>query len=351
LPFAAPFSIFGVLHHIRDLSMKTLGTLLCTGMMVWAAPALAGFEFTPRVPEPARQAPVALEAPAAALYEPMPIIPAEPVSAEPLAPLAPPPAADPVISEAVSRADEEQVYVRRQRAQVTSTKMIKSQPMEAEALLTATANKDHLVESGRLVINPYPLEGDAIHGGDGGRTSVEQAMMEESGMLRPVKTPGSSRAGLVARARPATAQPLMKENDFGDDVLISSNMTPFPGERTNVADIEAEPVPAMPKPAKLSLEEKTVPPTNTSPRRTTETSANAGFSEAVGFGRDLPLALALSQVVPPEYSYSFARNVNVGTTVSWQGGKPWNQVLDEMLAQNGMKADIEGGQVTIHNAS
>lgn len=331
--------------------MKTLGTLLCTGMMVWAAPALAGFEFTPRAPEPARQAPVALEAPESAVYEPMPIIPAEPVSAEPLAPLVPPPAADPVISEAVSRADEEQVYVRRQRAGEASSKVIKSQPMEAEALLTATANKE-LVQPERLVINPYPLEGAAIHGGDGGRTGVEQAMMEESGMLRPVKTPGSSRAGLVARARPAMAQPLKKENDFGDEVLVSSNMTPFPGEKANVADIEAEPVSMMPTPAKLRPEEKVaVPPTNVSPRGTSETSANAGFTEAVGFGRDLPLALALSQVVPAEYSYSFARNVNVGTTVSWQGGKPWNQVLDEMLAQSGMKADIEDGQVTIHNAS
>jgi hypothetical protein len=326
--------------------MTKLGTLLCTGMMVWAAPALAGFEFTPRAADPAPQA-APMEA-APAIEQPMPIIPAEPVSAEPLPP---PPAADPVLSKAVSRAEEEQVYVRRQRDTQMPSNVLKSKPMEAEALLTATANKEPLVDSGRLVINPYPLEGDAIHGGDGGRTSVEQAMMEESGMLRPVKTPGSSRAGLVARARPTAAQPLKKENDYGDEVLLSSNMTPFPGEEPRMSDIEAAPIPAMPTPAPLTMEEKIAPPTNVAPRQSTAAPASAEFTEAVGFGRDLPLALALSQVVPPEYSYAFARNVNVGTTVSWQGGKPWNEVLADMLAQNGMKADITDGQVVIHNAS
>ena len=328
--------------------MKTLGTLLCTGMMVWAAPALAGFEFTPRAADPAPQVAAPMQAPAA-LEEPMPIIPSEPVSAEILPP---PPAADPVLANPVSRAEQEQVYVRRQRDNQLPSKVMKSKPMEAEALLTATANKQPLVEPERLVINPYPLEGAAVHGGDGGRNSVEQAMMEESGMLRPVKTPGSSRAGLVARARPAAAQPVKAEKDYGDEVLVSSNMTPFPGEEPKMSDIEAVPVSAMPKPAPIQIEERVSAAPDMAPRPPVSTSAaKGGFTEAVGFGRDLPLALALSQVVPPEYSYAFARNVNVGTTVSWQGGKPWNEVLDEMLAQNGMKAEIEGGQVTIHNAS
>ena len=332
--------------------MKTLGTLLCTGIMVWATPSLAGFEFTPRAADPVLQAAAPMEA-AAALEEPMPIIPAEPVSAEPLAPLPAPPAAEPVISQSVSRAEDGQVYIRRQRDAQLPSKVMKSKPMEAEALLTATANKQPVVESGRLVINPYPLEGDAIHGGDGSRTSVEQAMMEESGMLRPIKTPGSSRVGLVARARPTAAEPLKNDNDFGDEVLVSSNMTPFPGTEPKMDEIEAVPVSVMPRPAPLRLEEKTPPPTNVSPREIAPApvGAKGEFTEAVGFGRDLPLALALSQVVPPEYSYAFARNVNVGTTVSWQGGKPWNEVLAEMLAANGMKADIEDGQVVIHNAS
>jgi hypothetical protein len=331
--------------------MTKLGTFLCTGMMVWAAPALAGFEFTPATASPPPQA----ERPAIAdsgAEAPMPILPAEPVTAEPLAA----PDTDPVLSTKVSRAsDVEPVYVRRQHSEELPPKIMKSRPMDAEALLTATAEKQPLVNSGKLTINPYPLEGSALHGGDGGRRSVEQAMMETSGTLRPVKTPGSNSAGLLARARPAAGQMKQTEKDYGDEVLVASNMTPFPGEKPRMGGIEAVPVPEMPRPAPLLAQDRVSPPAATdrapsgaAPRAPAQ---DAQFADAVGFGRDLPLALALSQVVPPEYSYSFARNVNVGTTVSWQGGKPWNQVLADMLAQSGMAADIEDGQVTIRNAS
>ena len=137
--------------------MTKLGTFLCTGMMVWAAPALAGFEFTPVSAAPASQA----ERPAAAdsgFDAPMPIIPTEPVSAEPLAA----PDTDAVLSKKVSRVrDVEPVYVRRQHSEELPPKIMKSQPMEAEALLTATAEKQPLVNSGKLTINPYPLPGRA----------------------------------------------------------------------------------------------------------------------------------------------------------------------------------------------
>jgi hypothetical protein len=42
--------------------------------------------------------------------------------------------------------------------------------------------------------------------------------------------------------------------------------------------------------------------------------------------------------------------VNVGSTVSWQGGKPWNEVLNDMLATQGMRAVISGSQITILSA-
>lgn len=71
------------------------------------------------------------------------------------------------------------------------------------------------------------------------------------------------------------------------------------------------------------------------------------YSDAVGFGRELPLALALSQVVPDEYAFSFAEDNAAGEIVSWQGGKPWDQVLDDMLADQGLRAIIQGKKVTI----
>lgn len=317
--------------------MTKLGALLCTGMVFWAAPALAGFEFTPRADAPSPQAEMSAAAPSA-LDSPMPILPVEPVSAAPLDA----PQTDKVLAAPVSRsvAAVEPVYVRRDRAAIAPASAMKSKPMEAEALLTATANKQPIFPE-RLVINPYPLEESATHGGDMGAVNVEQAMLEETGLLRPVVTPGASRDGMRARARAVPKAGSRAPAAESEPVL--SSMTPLPG---NMGDVERMPVASLPAPAPLQ------PTLAAAPTRQPAAQIQGNhFSDAVGFGRDLPLALALSQVVPAEYSYAFAQNVNVGTMVSWQGGKPWNVVLDEMLAPNGMKADIQDGQVVIKNVN
>lgn len=69
-----------------------------------------------------------------------------------------------------------------------------------------------------------------------------------------------------------------------------------------------------------------------------------------GFGSELPLALALQQIVPPEYAYSFAGGVNPGESVSWEGGKAWTQVLSEMLDAKGLRATIQGRSIQIKSA-
>jgi len=71
-----------------------------------------------------------------------------------------------------------------------------------------------------------------------------------------------------------------------------------------------------------------------------------------GFGSDLPLVIALQQVIPPHYRYQFASSVNLGQTTSWSGGKSWDGVLMDMLAPLGLSARIDGQTVYIvQNAS
>ena len=60
----------------------------------------------------------------------------------------------------------------------------------------------------------------------------------------------------------------------------------------------------------------------------------------VGFGKDMPLALALQQVVPAHYSYSFATSVNPGQRVSWQGGKLWIDVVKDMVKPLDLTVDV-----------
>jgi hypothetical protein len=74
------------------------------------------------------------------------------------------------------------------------------------------------------------------------------------------------------------------------------------------------------------------------------------FDETIGFGSDMPLAMALRQVVPAEYSFSFGQNVNPGERVSWNGGKPWNDVVSDMVMPLNLKASVRGRTVYIEHA-
>jgi hypothetical protein len=80
-------------------------------------------------------------------------------------------------------------------------------------------------------------------------------------------------------------------------------------------------------------------------------ASSAVYGTVVGFGSDLPLPLALNQVVPAGYAYSFGEGVNPGVRVSWDGGQPWNVVLNAMLAPQNLEAVISGNAVMIKTMS
>ncbi|MDP2205436.1 MAG: TcpQ domain-containing protein [Alphaproteobacteria bacterium] len=66
-----------------------------------------------------------------------------------------------------------------------------------------------------------------------------------------------------------------------------------------------------------------------------------------GFGRDLPLVIALQQVAPAGHQFSFASGVNPGAMVSWEGGKPWQAVLNDMLAPQGLGFQQQGNVIVV----
>jgi len=49
-----------------------------------------------------------------------------------------------------------------------------------------------------------------------------------------------------------------------------------------------------------------------------------------GFGSGIPLVIAVRQIVPPKYGFVFGDGLDLGMKVDWQGGKPWNEVLDNL---------------------
>lgn len=80
-------------------------------------------------------------------------------------------------------------------------------------------------------------------------------------------------------------------------------------------------------------------------------SDDRDYAVAEGFGRDIPLALVMQQIVPPGYAYSFDPSINPGTRVSWDGGRPWNQVLNDAVAPHGLEAIVIDMTVHVREAS
>lgn len=74
---------------------------------------------------------------------------------------------------------------------------------------------------------------------------------------------------------------------------------------------------------------------------------NSQYEVAQGFGRDLPLVMAIRQIVPPRYGFVFDQNIDVQQHISWQGGAPWDIVLQNTLAPMGMQATINGNVISI----
>jgi len=128
------------------------------------------------------------------------------------------------------------------------------------------------------------------------------------------------------------------EAPAGDD-MAPVGMTPPPAmDAAPVAPVVQHPMPPS-APAAMS------PATSMPAPQASETEMNGDV--LTGFGSDIPLAIALQQVVPAGYQYSFANGVNPGTSVSWEGGKPWQQVLGDMLAKQGLGYQLQNNTVVV----
>lgn len=80
---------------------------------------------------------------------------------------------------------------------------------------------------------------------------------------------------------------------------------------------------------------------------TTTDSPNERYDVIEGFGSDIPLALVLRQIVPAQYAFAFGNGVNPGAIMSWEGGEPWNIVLENTLSPAGYGFAISGNKVII----
>lgn len=119
-----------------------------------------------------------------------------------------------------------------------------------------------------------------------------------------------------------------------------------PTDHVDMMELTPAPVEGAAAPAPAIERENSALPTPP-PEALATPPAAGSFANVVGFGAEIPLALALGQIVPAEFSYSFAANVNPGLRISWDGGKPWNEVLNTALAPHNLRADVTGTSIIV----
>lgn len=82
------------------------------------------------------------------------------------------------------------------------------------------------------------------------------------------------------------------------------------------------------------------------PASTTQVRA----SIADGFGKDVPLRVALLQILPPTLTAQFSQGVDAEQVVDWSGGKPWQTVLHDVVQPLHLRATVSGSTVRIDPA-
>jgi len=179
-----------------------------------------------------------------------------------------------------------------------------------------------------LVIDPYPLknrEAQRVTSSIPDPASINQAMMEKGGVVHP-----------------------MPLGDFMDTGVRVQD-APVPG---TVELAARSPSPRGPQ-GQMNPPNTMVPLPDepSSPQEQTQAMPSAQSQNLVedvqGFGKNLPLVLALNQIVPSGYAYAFSQEVDPGTIVSWEGGKSWTAVLEEMLAPTSLDVTFNENRILI----
>lgn len=136
-------------------------------------------------------------------------------------------------------------------------------------------------------------------------------------------------------------------------------LTPEPdsGLPVPVGNVESAPVATSPEPTPEPIKEPIVVDNAPVPQPApvvaepapTPAPAPTPISDDVveGFGKDIPLAMALRDIVPAKYAYAFSPRDIAGVKISWRGGKPWQDVLKDALAPYDFDVSVNENNIVI----
>lgn len=163
-----------------------------------------------------------------------------------------------------------------------------------------------------------------------------QPAYTSSQAMPPIPWPNQSNNSIIVSQQPPVQEPVMITNKAPQQ------------QQPQIQPINA-PQPIIDSSYMQEPLTPVTPAINPNPANTGNmTTANyTNFDLAVGFGDNIPLVMAVKQIVPEAYGLAFDEAVPMEHTVSWQGGQPWDQVLGNVLNPLGFKASIQGNMIMV----
>lgn len=70
-----------------------------------------------------------------------------------------------------------------------------------------------------------------------------------------------------------------------------------------------------------------------------------------GFGTNVPLSLALQQIIPAGLTVEDQVGLDQNMMVSWAGGRPFDKILEDMLYAHGVRVTVTGSSVVLFRAT
>ena len=180
--------------------------------------------------------------------------------------------------------------------------------------------------------------------------SVEGPLTPEPDAL-PVPV-GPVETAPVSRHPAPLAEPLVVDNKAPVPTAEKIDEKPAPIEaETAITAPQPEPIVtpnpepvAAPAPAPIPAQMPTPAPV----APTKSVTVPVAHDVVDGFGKDIPLAMALRDIVPAKYAYAFSPKDIAGTKISWRGGKPWQDVLKSALEPLDFDMQVNDTQILIY---
>ncbi len=171
-------------------------------------------------------------------------------------------------------------------------------------------------------------------------------MQEAPVMMNDTNPPPKKMSPMPVSTSPAMDTQVAPESAMiKQRVVVSDNAPKSAVQKMRDGGLKIQAYPEINKDSMLAMEKNGVL-AQTAPLPLLQ-EAEMSQDSVVGFATDMPLALALRQVVPAQYSYYFSERVNPGYRVSWSGGKAWMDVVQDMVAPLNLVAELRGNTVHI----